>query len=63
MAKCKKQDRTRKSATNVAYKATNRKEKNRLAKLLRASKRNPNDAQTSEALVKQWLKVYGKLPS
>ncbi len=59
MANCKKVRGASSKAQNANYKASGQRDKNRLAKLARANRKNPNDSQTAEAYVKMYHKVNG----
>ena len=59
MAKMKKVRGTGQKMQNAVYKAENRHDRNKLAKLERANAKNPNDMQTAEAFVKLYHKVNG----
>ena len=48
-----------KKVQNASYKANNRRDVNKLAKLARANAKHPTDAQTAEAYVKAYHKVNG----
>ena len=59
MAKMKKVRGSGQKAQNASYKASGQRDKNKLAKLARANRKNPNDSQTAEAFVKMFHKVNG----
>ncbi len=48
-----------KTTQNANYKASGKRDTNRLAKLARANRKNPNDSQTAEAYVNLYHKVNG----
>lgn len=55
----KKDKHVSKTRQNANYKATNQRDKNRLAKLARANAKHPNDAQTAAAYVNLYHKLHG----
>ena len=44
---------------NANYKASGQRDTNKLERLARANRKNPNDSQTAEAYVNQYHKVNG----
>ena len=59
MANCKKVRGSGQKAQNANYKLTNQRDKNKLAKLARANRKNPNDSQTAKAYVDFYHAING----
>ena len=59
MAKMKKIRGAGQKAQNAVYKAENRRDRNKLAKLERYTAKNPSDSQAAEAFVDLFHKING----